>query len=68
MGEIKSLTAVFLGLLFWTASLILATDAFLVNMQRTKYSGWEMLYFENAPMTYQVACSCRIYIVRDSYI
>lgn len=54
MGELKSIPALVLALLFWTASLILGTDALLTNMTRSRGLGWEMLYFENAPIEYQI--------------
>eukprot|EP00918_Siedleckia_nematoides_P075101 GHVU01164239.1.p1 GENE.GHVU01164239.1~~GHVU01164239.1.p1 ORF type:complete len:594 (+),score=79.63 GHVU01164239.1:106-1782(+) len=51
--ELKSIPFLILGILFWAASLILATDAFLVNMRRKQGMGWEIWAYENAP-AYQI--------------
>jgi hypothetical protein len=52
--EINSLLCIVLGMLFWTASLILGVDAFLLNMAREEGRGWAMLYWENMPTEYEI--------------
>ena len=47
------------AVLFWAASLILCTDALLLNMMRNEEKnfgvrGWDMLYYEKLPTTYEI--------------
>ena len=52
--EMHSVLSFLLASICWTASLILAADAFNLNMGRAKGRGWAMLYFENLPVDYEI--------------
>ena len=53
-SQLKQVAFLVIALLLWTASLILAVDAFLLNMQRNKGRGWEMMYYENLPISFSI--------------
>ena len=52
--EMHSVLSFLIASICWTASLILAADAFNLNMGRAKGRGWAMLYFENLPVDYEI--------------
>jgi len=57
--ELRSICSLVFAVLFWAASLILCTDALLLNMMRHEENnyggrGWDMLYYERLPTQYDI--------------